>query len=104
LRRLAHADVAHHGRRVDPAIGEIVPGYQMMGWYSIVVPRGTPEAITAKITKEVAAAVKEPEFGEQLKGLGLEMSGITGSEFDGFRRDQRKRITEIVKASGVDLK
>ena len=25
-------------------------------------------------------------------------------EFDAFRRDQRKRISEIVKASGVDLK
>jgi tripartite-type tricarboxylate transporter receptor subunit TctC len=87
-----------------PAIGEVVPGYQMMGWYSIVVPRGTPEPIIAKITKEVARAVKEPEFGEQLKGLGLEMSGVTGRDFDAFRRDQRKRITEIVKASGVDLK
>jgi len=87
-----------------PAIDEVVPGYQMMGWYSIVVPRGTPEPIIAKITKEIARAVKEPDFGEQLKGLGLEMSGVTGRDFDAFRRDQRKRITEIVKASGVDLK
>jgi tripartite-type tricarboxylate transporter receptor subunit TctC len=87
-----------------PAIGEVVPGYQMMGWYSIVVPRGTPEPIVAKITRDIAAAVKEPEFGEQLKGLGLEMSGVTGREFDAFRRDQHRRITEIVKASGVDLK
>jgi len=87
-----------------PAIGEVVAGYQMMGWYSIVVPRGTPEPIVAKVTKEIAAAVKEPQFGEQLKGLGLEMSGVTGREFDAFRHDQGKRITEIVKASGVDLK
>ena len=87
-----------------PAIGEVVPGYQMMGWYSIVVPRGTPEPILAKVSSEVAAAVKEPAFGEQLKGLGLEIAGTTRAELDAFRRDQRKRITEIVKASGVDLK
>ena len=87
-----------------PAIGEVVPGYQMMGWYSIVVPRGTPAPIVAKVSTEVVKAVKEPEFGEQLKGLGLEIVGNSRTEFDAFRRDQRKRITEIVKASGVDLK
>jgi len=87
-----------------PAIGEVVPGYQMMGWYSIVVPRGTPEPILAKIANDVRAAVKEPDFGEQLKGLGLEISGSTRAELDAFRRDQHKRIAEIVKASGVDLK
>jgi tripartite-type tricarboxylate transporter receptor subunit TctC len=87
-----------------PAIAEVVPGYQMMGWYSIVVPRGTPEPIIAKIAAEVAKAVKEADFGEQLKGLGLEISGSTRAELDAFRRDQRRRISEIVKASGVDLK
>jgi tripartite-type tricarboxylate transporter receptor subunit TctC len=87
-----------------PAIGEVVRGYQMMGWYSIVLPRGTPEPIVAKVSSEVMKAVKEPEFGDQLKGLGLEIVGNTRSEFEAFRRDQRRRISEIVKASGVDLK
>jgi tripartite-type tricarboxylate transporter receptor subunit TctC len=87
-----------------PAIGEVVPGYQMMGWYSIVARRGTPEPILAKVSAEVVKAVKEPEFAEQLKGLGLDIVGSTRAEFDAFRRDQRKRIAEIVKASGVDLK
>jgi tripartite-type tricarboxylate transporter receptor subunit TctC len=87
-----------------PAIGEVVPGYQMMGWYSIVARRGTPEPILAKVSAEVVKAVKEPEFGEQLKGLGLDIVGNSRTEFDAFRRDQRRRITEIVKESGVDLK
>jgi tripartite-type tricarboxylate transporter receptor subunit TctC len=87
-----------------PAIGEVVPGYQMMGWYSIVARRGTPEPILAKVSAEVVKAVKEPEFAEQLKGLGLEIVGNSRTEFDAFRRDQRRRIAEIVKASGVDLK
>jgi tripartite-type tricarboxylate transporter receptor subunit TctC len=87
-----------------PAIAEVVPGYQMMGWYSLVARRGTPEPILAKVSAEVVKAVKEPEFAEQLRGLGLEIVGNSRTEFDAFRRDQRRRITEIVKASGVDLK
>ena len=87
-----------------PSISEAVPGYEMLGWYSLVAPTGTPNEVLAKASAEVAKAVKEPEFGEKLKGLGLELVGSTRTELDAFRRDQTKKIGEIVKASGVDLK
>jgi tripartite-type tricarboxylate transporter receptor subunit TctC len=87
-----------------PSIAETVPGYQTLGWYSVVAPTGTPEAVLAKASAEVAKAVKEPQFGEQLKALGLDLVGSSRSELDAFRRDQTKQISEIVKASGVNVK
>ncbi len=87
-----------------PSISETVAGYQTLGWYSIVVPRGTPEPILAKVASEVAKAVKNPQFGEQLKNLGLDIVGSTRTELDAFRRAQRKQITEIVKVAGIDVK
>lgn len=87
-----------------PPISEAVPGYQTLGWYSVVAPTGTPEAVLAKASAEVMKAVKEPQFVEQLKGLGLEIVGSSRAELDQFRREQRKQINEIVKASGVDVK
>ena len=87
-----------------PPIAETVPGYQTLGWYSVVAPTGTPDAVLAKVSAEVMKAVKEPQFGEQLKGLGIEIVGGSRAELDAFRREQRKQINEIVKASGVDVK
>ena len=87
-----------------PAISEAVPGYQMIGWYSLVAPAASPPDVLNKVSAEVVKAVKEPEFGEKLKGLGLEIVGSSRAELDAFRRDQTKRISEMVKASGVDLK
>ena len=87
-----------------PAIGETVPGYQMIGWYSLVAPAATPPDVLNKVSAEVVKAVKEPEFGEKLKGLGVEIVGSSRAELDAFRRDQTKRVSELVKASGVDLK
>jgi tripartite-type tricarboxylate transporter receptor subunit TctC len=52
----------------------------------------------------VVKAVKEPAFGEQLKGLGIEIAGTSRAELDAFRADQTKRIIELVKAPGVDIK
>jgi tripartite-type tricarboxylate transporter receptor subunit TctC len=87
-----------------PAISEVVPGYQMFGWYSIVAPKGTPEPILAKASAEIVKIVKEPAFGEKLKTLGIEVVGGSRKELDEFRRNERKRITELVKSSGVEAK
>jgi tripartite-type tricarboxylate transporter receptor subunit TctC len=87
-----------------PAIAETVPGYEMFGWYSIVAPRGVPAPILEKISSEMVKAAKEPEFAEQLKGLGIDIVGSTRAELDAFRRDQTKRISALVKAIGVDTK
>jgi tripartite-type tricarboxylate transporter receptor subunit TctC len=87
-----------------PAISEVVPGYAMFGWYSLVAPKGTPEAILAKAGAEVVKAVQQPAFGERLKVLGIETIGGGRKELDAFRSSERKRITELVKASGVEIK
>jgi len=87
-----------------PPISDTVPGYSTLGWYSVVAPAGTPEAVLTKASAEVAKAVKEPQFGEQLKGLGLDLVGSSRSELDAFRREQRQQITAIVKAAGASAK
>lgn len=87
-----------------PSISEVVPGYQTLGWYSVVAPTGTPTAILDKSSAEVQRAVKDPQFAEQLKGLGLDIVGSTRAELDAFRREQTQQIREIVKLSGASAK
>lgn len=87
-----------------PSIGETVPGYQTLGWYSLVAPTGTPEAILAQVSAEVQKAVKDPQFGELLKKLGIEVVGSSRAELDAFRRDQTKQISAIVKTAGATAK
>ncbi len=85
-----------------PSIAETVPGYEMLGWYSLVAQTGTPSAILDKVSADVVRIVKEPAFAEKLKSLGIDVVGGTRAELDAFRRSQTERITELVKAAGVD--
>ncbi len=87
-----------------PVIADTVPGYLNFGWYSIVAPKGTPEAVLAKAGAEIVKAAREPAFGERLKVLGIEVIAGGRKELDDFRRAERKRLTEIVKASGISIK
>ena len=86
-----------------PAIGEVVPGYSMLGWYSIVAPKGTPKAIIDKASAEILRGVKEAEFGAQMKTIGVDIIAGGPSVLDTWRRDQRKSISELVKAAGVTI-
>ncbi|MGQ0525221.1 MAG: Bug family tripartite tricarboxylate transporter substrate binding protein [Betaproteobacteria bacterium] len=86
-----------------PAIVDTVPGYVNFGWYSIVAPKGTPRAVLAKASAEVVKAAREPAFGERLKTLGIEIIGGDRKELDNFRAEERKRVTELVKATGISI-
>jgi tripartite-type tricarboxylate transporter receptor subunit TctC len=86
-----------------PVIVDTVPGYVNFGWYSIVAPKGTPEAVLAKASTEIVKATREPAFGERLKTLGIEVIGGGRKELDRFRAEERKRLTEIVKATGISI-
>jgi tripartite-type tricarboxylate transporter receptor subunit TctC len=86
-----------------PVIVDTVPGYVNFGWYSIVAPKGTPQAVLAKASAEVVKAAREPAFGERLKTLGIEIIGGDRKELDRFRAAERKRVTEIVKATGISI-
>jgi tripartite-type tricarboxylate transporter receptor subunit TctC len=86
-----------------PPIVETVPGYVTFGWYSIVAPKGTPEAVLAKASAEVVKAAREPAFGERLKTLGIEIIGGGRKELDEFRTSERKRLTDLVKVTGISI-
>jgi tripartite-type tricarboxylate transporter receptor subunit TctC len=85
-----------------PSISETVPGYEMLGWYSLVAQTGTPEEILAKVSADVVKIVKEPAFADKLKNLGIDVVGGDRAELDAFRRSQTERIAKLVKAAGIN--
>ena len=87
-----------------PSISESLPGFENFGWYSVVAPIGMPRALLDKVSAEVVRAVKEPEFGVQLKVLGIDIVGGSRAELDKFRRGESKRMGDIVDTANLDVK
>jgi tripartite-type tricarboxylate transporter receptor subunit TctC len=52
-----------------PAVAETVPGFEMSAWVGIFVPAKTPPEVVARLSKEVAAFLRDPAvvkiFAEQ---------------------------------------
>lgn len=86
-----------------PTIGETVKGYEVTSWYGFLAPARTPQAIIARLHKEITAVVRRPEVIARLVALGIEPEGNTPQE---FREQIRKEIatwSKVVKLAKVEV-
>jgi tripartite-type tricarboxylate transporter receptor subunit TctC len=86
-----------------PTIGDTLPGFVNFGWYSIIAPKGTPKHVLDKGSAEIVKAARAPAFGEKLRVLGIEVIAGDRKVLDDFRKKERKRLTELVKATGISI-
>jgi tripartite-type tricarboxylate transporter receptor subunit TctC len=64
-----------------PTIAETVPGYEVLSWYGLHAPKGTPPAIISLLHREMAAMTRKPEIADRLTALGIEPEGNSPQEF-----------------------
>src|SRR5262249_11783747 len=79
-----------------PAIQEVVPGYVVTTWYSLVAPKGTPREVVDRLNREINAIVKEPHVAKQLHEHGVDVDPMTPEELG---RHLRKEATTWAKVA-----
>ncbi len=80
-----------------------LPGYFSMGWAGVVVPKGTPAAIIAKLNAVIGKALNAPDLREQFLTQGAEPSPGTPEEFARYIRADYERIAKLVKVAGLTV-
>ena len=78
-----------------------VPGYEMIGWNGIFVPKGTPPEIVARLNAELVKVLRSPEIGEQLAKLGAVPVGDSPEQFGAFVKAESARWGKIIKDLGI---
>jgi tripartite-type tricarboxylate transporter receptor subunit TctC len=84
-----------------PAIGETVPGYDASGWFGIVAPKGTPDAIIARLNTEISAGVADPDTRKRLIAVGAEPHAMTSAEFNKFIADEIAKWRKVIKFADI---
>jgi tripartite-type tricarboxylate transporter receptor subunit TctC len=86
-----------------PAIAETVPGYEVVNWFGIVAPAGTPRPIVMRINRELNDALKSPELVKTLAAQTAEAVGGTPEEFAAVIKADYVKWAKVVKASGAQV-
>jgi tripartite-type tricarboxylate transporter receptor subunit TctC len=79
------------------------PGFAISTWYGVWAPAGTPAAVVQRLSREIAAIVRQPEVRQQFLGLGAEPVGNTPEEFAAFTKAELSKWAGIVKRSGAKV-
>jgi len=84
-----------------PVVSESVPGVSALSLVGIVAPAATPKDLVAKISADIAKAVKSSDLTERMKQQGMEPIGSTPEQFDAVIRSEIEKWAKVVKLSGA---
>jgi tripartite-type tricarboxylate transporter receptor subunit TctC len=94
----------------SPALPEVptvaesgLSGYEVLTWYGLLAPAGTPKEIISRLHSEVAKILQTPDIKERLAGISSEPGGNTPEEFAKVIRQETVKWAKVVKDSGATV-
>ena len=77
------------------------PGLEVLSWYGIFAPAGTPAEIVRKLNAEINRVLQAADVRERLTALGTEPTGGTPEQFAQVIKTDTARWAKVVGAAGI---
>lgn len=84
-----------------PTVIESGVPYDVVSWWALAAPEGTPKAIADQIAAATAQAVADPSLQEQGLKLAIDYGASTPEEFTAFVASERQRWGGMVRTLGL---
>lgn len=78
-----------------------LPGYEITTWWGFVAPAHTPNAVIARINKDIVAVVALADVKELLASQGAEPITSTPEQFSDYIRSQIEVYRKIISDAGI---
>ncbi|MGQ0751178.1 MAG: tripartite tricarboxylate transporter substrate binding protein [Betaproteobacteria bacterium] len=80
-----------------------VPGYDMVLWFGVLAPVGTPAAAVNAIHREIVNTVKMPDVRSRLAAQGADPVATAPGEFDAFIKSEIAKWAKVVRENGLKV-
>jgi tripartite-type tricarboxylate transporter receptor subunit TctC len=86
-----------------PTVNEAahVTGYEVLTWYGLFAPAGTPAEIVKKLQDEAQTALRNKDLAEKVSGQGFTIVASSSQQFSALMKDQVPRWAKIVKDANI---
>jgi tripartite-type tricarboxylate transporter receptor subunit TctC len=88
---------------VPTVIEQGIRDFEVIGWFGVLAPAGTPAAVIERLNRELNAALQQPDLRERLSGLGLESGGGTPAEFQKLIATDTQRYGDAIRRMGIKV-
>ena len=85
-----------------PALSEKLGNFDMVGWFAIVAPKGTPPQAIAKMNREVNLLLADKDLSSRIANIGpLADATMTEADVAKFLSTELARWTDVTKEIGI---
>jgi tripartite-type tricarboxylate transporter receptor subunit TctC len=79
------------------------PNFEVSAWIGLLVPRGTPKDIVAKLNRDVAAALADKDVVDRFASFAYEPFTLAPNEMATLVDAESRKYQEIIKRSKISL-
>jgi tripartite-type tricarboxylate transporter receptor subunit TctC len=78
-------------------------GFETATWYGILVPKGTPQPIVARLTTEIVKVLESPDVKERMVANGGATIKPGPAAFDAQIKSELTKWNRVIKEAGVKI-
>jgi len=72
-----------------------------VNWWGLLLPAGTPKAITDKFHADLVRVMQDPDVKEKFAQLGVEAMSGTPEDFAAFMKAETSKYAKLIKDAGI---
>jgi len=80
-----------------------VPGYEFDVWYGVLTTAGTPRAVVARASEEVARLARQPAVRERFASQGMDAMSNSPDEFAALIKRETAKWKKVVASANIKL-
>lgn len=78
------------------------PGYDVVSWYGMLAPAGTPKSVVAFLHKEIVGLLQLEDIKKQLAAVGASPApSATPAEFASYLQSEINTWSKVIKRAGI---
>jgi tripartite-type tricarboxylate transporter receptor subunit TctC len=84
-----------------PTAAETLPGFDVLTWYGLFAPVGTPREIVMRLHAEVVKGLASADVKQRLSAQGFDADGNTPEQFTEVIRRDLARWQKVIAAAKI---
>jgi tripartite-type tricarboxylate transporter receptor subunit TctC len=84
-----------------PAIAETVRDFELIAWFALFAPTGTPNAIVDRLAAESAKILARSDVRERFAVMGIQVAPLTPSELGAFQKSELEKWAKLARAANI---
>jgi tripartite-type tricarboxylate transporter receptor subunit TctC len=81
-----------------------LPGFEMITFFGVMAPAGTPRDVVTRLNTELAKAMARPEVRKQYVAQALDPGNLTPDAYADFIKVQGARFGKVIREAGITAK